>query len=212
VNNSDSILLVDDHPLFRNGLNALIHGENPDSLIREAGSLSEARIMLDEEVPSTIILDITLPDGDGISFSRELLERWPFCRVFIFSMHRRSGLILRARDAGCRGYFLKEGDGSELLDALKADAGQFRVSSQLKDLLVSVESKKDSGLLYRGLTRREKEVFKLFAEGLGYKEVAWKLGISPRTASVHRYNIFNKLEISSDVELVKAAQEFGLTL
>ncbi len=212
MSDSDSILLVDDHPLFRNGLKSLIHGEIPDALIREVGSLSEARLELENEVFSDIILDVTLPDGDGVSFSREILEMMPVCRIFILSMHRRSGFILRARDIGCRGYFLKEGDGSELLVALKADAGLFCVSSQLKDLLVSTEHERGKGLLYAELTRREKEVFKLFAEGLGYKEVAWKLGISPRTASVHRYNIFNKLEIISDVELVKAAQEVGLSL
>ena len=209
--NPDSILLVDDHPLFLNGLKSLIHGDFPDSRIRGVGSITEAQADLEKNAPSAVILDITLPDGDGISFSRELLERIPSCRVFILSMHRRSGLMLRARDAGCRGYFLKEGDGTELLDALKDDVRPFRVSSQLKDLLVSTENERDTGLLYAELTRREKEVFKLFAEGLGYKEVAWKLGISPRTASVHRYNIFNKLEIHNDVELVKAAQEVGLS-
>ncbi|MCK5735259.1 MAG: response regulator transcription factor, partial [Spirochaetaceae bacterium] len=132
------------------------------------------------------------------------------CRVFILTMHQRSGLLIQAREAGCQGYFLKEGDGSAIIAALKSDDKAFCVSPQMKDHLNAVEEHNGIVPMYALLTRREKEVFKLYAEGLGYKEVAWNLGISPRTASVHRYNIFGKLNISSDVELVQAAREVGL--
>jgi DNA-binding NarL/FixJ family response regulator len=159
-----------------------------------------------------VILDVTLPDGDGVSFAREILEKLPECRIYILTMHRRSGLLLQAKKTGCRGYFLKEGDGSAVVEALKSGSSRFSVSPQLEDMLMSLDDESDTVRRYSELTRREKEVFRLFAEGLGYKEVAWSLGISPRTASVHRYNIFNKLEITGDVELVKAAQEVGLSV
>jgi len=209
---SDSILLVDDHPLFRQGLQAMVQDAFPGIEIQEAGSITEGREKLKRNTFTHAILDVTLPDGDGVSFAREVLVELPECRVFILSMHRRSGLLIQARDYGCRGYFLKEGDGSALIEALKSGSLEFHVSPQLEDMMVSDEGESDTIRRYADLTRREKEVFRLFAEGLGYKEVAWKLSISPRTASVHRYNIFNKLEISSDVELVKAAQEVGLSV
>jgi len=208
----DSILLVDDHPLFRGGLKTLIHGAYPDIEIREAGSLEETRTELSIREPSVVILDVTLPDGDGISIAGEILGKFHDCRIYILTMHSRSGLLMQARSAGCRGYFLKDGDGSGIIEALKSDKQGFLISSQLKDLLEYTDTGSDAAKLYGELTRREKEVFRLFADGLGYKEVAWKLGISPRTASVHRYNIFNKLRINSDVELVKAAREVGLSV
>jgi len=209
---SDSILLVDDHPLFRGGLKTLLHSAYPDVEIREAGTLEETRAELLLKEPSVVILDVTLPDGEGISIVGEILRKVPDCRIYILTMHSRSGLLLQARSAGCRGYFLKDGDGSAIIDALESEEPEFQVSSLLKDLLEYTDTGSDTAKLYAELTRREKEVFRLFADGLGYKEVAWKLGISPRTASVHRYNIFNKLKISSDVELVKAAREVGLSV
>jgi DNA-binding NarL/FixJ family response regulator len=208
----EKILLIDDHPLFRNGLKSLVNDAFPRSEIREAGSLAEARNLLSVAEQDIIVLDVTLPDGDGISLARELLAETPDCRIYILTMHRRTGLLVQAREAGCRGYFLKEGDGGALIDALKTDDIQFSVSLQLKDLLASSMRESDTSTMYANLTRREKEIFKLFAEGLGYKEVAWNLSISPRTASVHRYNIFQKLNISSDVEMVKVAQEVGLSI
>lgn len=207
---SGRILLVDDHPLFRHGLKSLIAGAFPDSIILEAGNLSEAGRILVDFKPGIAVLDVTLPDGDGVSFAGEYKPRYPNCRFFVLTMHRRSGLLLQAREAGCCGYFLKEGDGGALINAIRNDTGKFQISSQLRDFLDSAESDSEIAGNYAQLTRREKEIFKLFAEGLGYKEVAWKLDISPRTASVHRYNIFQKLNISSEVELVKVAREVGL--
>jgi len=212
MNDSDSILLVDDHPLFRHGVKALIQEACSGVEIRESGTLAEAREALALSEPSHVILDVTLPDGDGVSFAREILEKLPECRIYILTMHRRSGLLLQAKKTGCRGYFLKEGDGSAVVEALKSGSSRFSVSPQLEDMLMSLDDESDTVRRYAELTRREKEVFRLFAEGLGYKEVAWSLGISPRTASVHRYNIFNKLGITGDVELVKAAQEVGLSV
>lgn len=209
---SGCILLVDDHPLFRQGLKSLIADVFPDMTIREAGTLSEAKEIIIAFRPGVVILDFTLPDGDGVSFAGEHILEDPDCRFFILTMHRRSGLLLQAREAGCRGYFLKEGDGGALIQAIRNDNGQFQISSQLQDFLDSAESESGMANDYAQLTRREKEIFKLFAEGLGYKEVAWKLGISPRTASVHRYNIFQKLDISSEVELVNVAREVGLLI
>lgn len=212
MNIPDSLLLVDDHPLFRNGLKFMILEALPGLRILEAGSIAEVRRQIAEEVPPAAVLDVTLPDGEGISLARELFERRPDIRIYILTMHRRSGLMIQARNAGCRGYFLKEGDGSSIVEALKTDTDRFLVSSQMEEMLQSADTETAVIKLYGELTRREKEVFRLYAEGLGYKEVAWKLGISPRTASVHRYNIFNKLEINSDVELVNAAREVGLTV
>ena len=209
MNETKRVLLLDDHPLFRTGLRATLAEHFPEFLFMKAGSLADARHLIKTDEPDIAILDITLPDGDGISFAGEILGAFPHCRIYILSMHRRSGMLLRAKETGCRGYFLKEDAGNELLKALRMDDLHFCVSWGMKDL---AESEISAGLPahYAKLTRREKEVFRMYAEGMGYKEIAWKLNISPRTASVHRYNIFKKLEISSEVELVMAAREVGL--
>jgi len=212
VTDSKLILLVDDHPLFRHGLKSLLAEAFSDMTVVEAGSISEARTVMTHNNPGIAVLDVTLPDGDGISFAGDFVPEHPECRFYILTMHRRSGLLVQARNSGCRGYFLKEGDGGSLIDAIRTNEEQFQISPQLKDLLEPADGERDTANHYARLTRREKELFRLFAEGLGYKEVAWKLGISPRTASVHRYNIFQKLKISSEVELFKAAQDVGLLI
>ncbi|MDF1566473.1 MAG: response regulator transcription factor [Spirochaetaceae bacterium] len=210
MNEVKRVLLLDDHPLFRTGLRATLEESYPEFLFMEAGSLADARHLIETERPDIAILDITLPDGDGISFAGEVLGAFPNSRIFILSMHRRSGMLIRAKKTGCRGYFLKEDAGNELLKALRMDDLHFRVSWGMKELADMEGSSDDLPALYAKLTRREKDIFRLYAEGLGYKEIAWKLNISPRTASVHRYNIFKKLNISSEVELVMAAREVGL--
>lgn len=210
MNEEKRVLLLDDHPLFRTGLRAALEESFPEFLFMKAGSLADARQLIKTDEPDIAILDITLPDGDGISFAGELIDTVPNCRIYILSMHRRSGMLIRAKKTGCRGYFLKEDAGKELMNALRLDDSRFRVSRGLEDLANNDGSSDDLPSLYAKLTRREKDIFRLYAEGLGYKEIAWKLNISPRTASVHRYNIFKKLQISSEVELVMAAREVGL--
>jgi DNA-binding NarL/FixJ family response regulator len=206
------VLLVDDHPLFRQGLIALFGREMPEISIREAGSLDQARSELQKEIPGAMILDISLPDGDGLSFAEEVLAANPGLEVYILTMHARRGMIVKAQKAGCRGYFLKEGDGGALLSALSSDGGGFLFSPDLESL-ISEEGDEDELLsLYAQLTRREKEVLRLLVLGSGYKEVAWTLGISSRTASVHRYNIFKKLHITSDIELFNTVREIGLVV
>ena len=206
---SDTILLIDDHPLFRQGLKNLLSTEFPQSDISEAGSLAEARSLVSDKVPDIVILDITLPDGDGVSFAKDYVTSYPASRVYILTMHRRSGLLRQARDAGCKGYFLKEGDGKTLIESLHLDDDKFRISETLGDLYKSLSLTDERSNLYDSLTPREREVFKLLIKGAGYKEVAWDLGISSRTAAVHRYKVFQKLKISNEVELVKVAQDMG---
>jgi len=105
--NPDSILLVDDHPLFRSGLKSLIQEAFPGSEIKEAGTIQEAAAEIKVIKPHIAVLDISLPDGDGLSFAGDLLAAHSDCRVFILSMYRRSGMLFRAMEAGCRGYFFE---------------------------------------------------------------------------------------------------------
>lgn len=213
MKNSQFILLVDDHPLFRQGVISLIRQALPDSHIREAGNLARARDELSQYDFETVILDVSLPDGDGITFAGDILKMNPLTRVFILSMHRRSDMVFQARELGCRGYFLKEGDGSRLINALISDEPSFQTSDTFEDITnpaPGAEGYTDTIRSYAQLTRREKEVFLMLAKGNGYKEVAWELGISARTASVHRYNIFQKLGITTEIELHRLARDIGL--
>lgn len=207
-----TILIVDDHPLFRQGLAGLIGESFPGSRILEAGSADEARRIRAETVVTHLILDISLPGEDGISLARSILKRDGAPVIFILTMHDQSSLLWEARRIGCRGYFLKDGSGESLVDAIRTASDEFLVSPGLSYYLKQEVPELSSDFeRYAGLTRREKEIFRMLIQGLGYKEVAFRLNISPRTSSVHRYNIFRKLRIGSDVEMVNLARNVGLT-
>ncbi len=205
----EQVLLVDDHPLFRQGLRALVAEAYPDMAIREAGTVSEAGQAVSELKGGVLVADITLPDGDGLSLAEKVLRSGAPWRVYILTMHKRSAMLKKARDIGCRGYFLKEADGNHLLRAVAENDSGFHVSPQLEDLLTAADDN-DSTECYRMLTRREKEIFRFFSQGMNYKEVAYELGISPRTVTSHRYNIFCKMGVHSDLELANIARDLGI--
>ena len=211
INPRTTILIIDDHPLVRQGLKVLIESEIVNSTVIEASGVCEGKSRIKENTISVIIMDITLPDGDGLTFAGEVLSVKSSPRIFIMTMHLSSGLLEHAKSIGCSGYFLKEGNGKALINAILENDDFFRVSVQLEECLKA--NNHDSQIeSYANLTRREKEILRLFATGLGYKEVAWKLGISHRTASVHRYNVYKKLNISNEVEMVHFAQRIGLLI
>lgn len=211
MNSSMTILLVDDHPMIRKGLAAQIRHDLPGAVVFECGSIEAAGRILAEEEISHIVLDISMPDGDGLDFAAELRKSHPKSRIFIMSMHSGSGMIDLARTAGCAGFFHKGGDVGHLIQALESGSGDFVLSPDLENR--RDETGQDDLLaVYAGLTRREKEVLRLLSTGLGYKEVAFRLDISHRTAAVHRYNIYKKLGFRNDVEMARFAGAIGLTV
>ncbi len=212
-----SILIVDDHPLFREGLRAIITRDGRFEVTGEAGSAREALRLARRLKPELIIVDISLPDRSGIELTSELRRKFPESRILIVSMHSKIDYIAEAFQAGATGYVVKESAAERLIDGLDAIAGgeyflDSCVSHEVVKRLMQMPAKDariaDPG--YGSLTPREQEVMRLLAEGLSVKKIAEKLFISPKTVENHRANIMNKLDIHSTVELIRYAARLGL--
>jgi DNA-binding NarL/FixJ family response regulator len=212
-----TVLIVDDHPFFREGLKSLLARHSRFKLVGEAGSGEEGLSKAQELRPDLVIMDISLPDWSGIELTRCIRGLLPETRVLMLSVHLDVDYIARAFRAGATGYVAKESATERLFECLETvSRGEYFLDSSLShkvvENLVKTEEQErrttDSG--YSTLTRREQEVMRLLAEGLSVKEIAEKLFISQKTVENHRSNIMRKLDLHSSVELVRYAAKFGM--
>jgi DNA-binding NarL/FixJ family response regulator len=212
-----TILIVDDHPFFREGLKSLLAKHSGYTVVGEAGSGKEAFSKAEELRPDLVIMDISLPDISGIEVTRKIRELLEHTRIVILSMHLKIDYITRAFRAGATGYVTKESATERLLECLGSVLeGEYFMDPSLahevvENLMKSDEQQAkliDAG--YATLTMREKQVMCLLAEGLSPQQVAEKLCISRKTVENHRSNILSKLDLHSSVELVRYAVKFGL--
>ena len=211
------ILIVDDHPLFREGLKFLIARYPRFEIVGEAGNGREGLRMSQKLKPDLILMDLSLPDKSGIDITRDILSHLPQTRVIILSMHSKIDHVTESFGAGASGYIVKESAAEKLIQGLEAvSRGEFyldsSLSSKVVERLAELPEKtaqiKDIG--YESLTPREQQVMRLLAEGISIKEIAERLFISPKTVENHRTNIMSKLEIHSAMELIRYAARLGL--
>ena len=212
-----SIVIVDDHPLFREGLKSIISRNTAYSVVGEAKNGREGLQIALKLKPDLVLIDISLPDKSGIQLTREIRNQLPDTRVLIISMHSKIDYIAEAFQAGATGYVVKESASNGLLKGLETVIrGDYFLDSSLShavvesllDLPIKEARIKDDE--YGSLTPREQEIMRLLAEGLSVKEIAAKLYISPKTVENHRSNIMNKLGLHNAIELIRYAARLGL--
>lgn len=200
-----TVLLVDDHRLIFEGLSSSL-GEGFQ--FRYAATLAEARTRLSQGGIDLGVLDLSLGPESGFDLLPEMAAVVP---TFILTMHKSQNLVLRARDLGARGYFLKDESLEPLASALVNPLGQdFWISDAMDPQKGGPGDPGRSPL--EVLTQREQQVYVMMAEGLNYKEIAFRLGISPKTVNIHRDNVMKKMGFESSADMVRTAIRLGLIL
>ncbi len=212
-----SILIVDDHPLFREGIKAIIAGDAKLGLAGEAGDRKEGFQMAKSLKPDLVVVDVSLPDGSGIDLVRDIREKIDGPKLLVLSMHAKVSYIVKALEAGALGYIVKESASETLLAGLHAvSRGEYFLDGKLTPQVVQrlmgnpQKDLKMGNAAYDALTPREQEIMVLLCEGCPVKEIGKKLFISPKTVENHRANIMAKLDVHSTLELVRYAVKLGL--
>jgi DNA-binding NarL/FixJ family response regulator len=211
------ILIIDDHPLFREGIKAII-GHNPGyEIVGESGTGHQGLEMVKEFKPDLVLLDVGLPDVRGLVLIGDILRCSPKIRVMVVSMHSKIDYIVKAFQCGAMGYLVKESAADLLLDGIAhVLKGHYymdtSVSHQVVKKLIGLPEKQVAvaGTGYDLLTAREQEVMGLLAEGLSTDQVSDKLFISRKTVENHRHSIMRKLDLHSTIELTRYAAKLGL--
>lgn len=205
------VLIADDHEVVRAGVRSLLESQPDCEICGEAATGRQAVALAQQLKPDIAILDITMPELNGLEAARQILKTVPDVRVLILSVHESEELVREILDAGAHGYVLKSDAGRELTAALDAlrNHETFFTSHVAQIALRAYRDKKPGGDVPTPsggvLTPREREVLQLLAEGRINKEVASKLGISVLTVDTHRANIMHKLGVHSVAELVHYA-------
>ena len=206
------ILIADDHEVVRRGLRALLEAQPDWEVVAEAVTGREAIEKAKQTTPDVAIIDVGMPELNGLEATRQVLKALPPTEVLILTMHESEQIVREVLDAGARGYVLKSDAGRDLVAAVEALC-QHRTffSSKISEMLLNSYLRHPDRTTEvtespRGrLTAREREIVQLLAEGKSNKEVAASLNISIKTAETHRTNIMNKLDLRSITELVRYA-------
>ena len=209
--NGTRILIADDHEVVRRGMRVLLESQPGWEVVGEAANGRQAVEMAMALRPDVVVLDITMPELNGLEATRQMREAVPQTQVLVLTVHESEQVAREVLDAGARGYVLKSDAGRDLIaavDALRQHKPFFTSSVAtmvLEGYLQGPERAAPSEAPPRRLTSREREVVQLIAEGKTNKEVAETLGISVKTAEAHRTNVMRKLDLHSVSELVRYA-------
>jgi DNA-binding NarL/FixJ family response regulator len=209
------IVLADDHKIVRDGLRKLLDQDVGIEVVGEADTGRKTIEMVRELSPDVIVMDITMPDLNGIEATSKIKKEVPTTKVLCLSMHADKRFVMAVIRAGASGYLLKDCPFEELSRAIHAVArNEIYLSSQIAHYVVdeSIAHGADkTSAAYTALTAREREILQLIAEGKNTKTIAFRLGISVKTVEAHRRQIMKKLKIHSIAELTKYAISEGLT-
>lgn len=212
---SIKIILADDHAVLRHGLSKAFLNETDMEVIAQAKDGRTTVELVRELKPDVVIMDIGMPDLNGIEATRQIVSESPNVKVVALSMHSGKNFIIEMFKAGAPGYLLKDCEFDELAGAIRVvNAGKTYISPSISDVVVETSvrgtnQQKDS--VFAVLSKRQREILQLLAEGKSTKQIARSLHISTKTVEVHRLNIMNKLKIDNIAQLTKYAIQEGLT-
>jgi len=207
--NRKRILIVDDHPMMRQGLGQLINAEPDLSVCGEAENAEQALTAITSAKPDLVLADISLPGKNGLELIKDFQAVQPDLPVLVISMHDESLYAERVLRAGGRGYIMKQEGGKKLMQAIRhVLGGQIYVSEKMSAEILEAFSGRRAGVEgspVEKLTDREFEVFQLISQGKGTRDIAEQLHLSVKTVDVHRTNIKTKLKLGSAAELIRFA-------
>ncbi|MFZ3138767.1 MAG: response regulator transcription factor [Thermodesulfovibrionales bacterium] len=209
------ILLADDHKIMREGLRALIEKHSDMSVIGEADDGRTTVRLAHELLPDIVIMDISMPDMNGIEAARQIISQDSRIKVIALSVHSNKHFVSEMLNAGASGYLLKDCAFHELVNAVRAVfSNRSYLSPEITDIMIKDYKNmlsKETLSVFSLLTQREREVLQLIAEGKTTKEIAHLLNVSVKTVETYRQQIMNKLDTHSIAELTKYAIKEGLT-
>ena len=207
------VIIADDHTIVRSGLRLLLETEPDIKVVSEAFNGQEAIEKAERFQPDVILMDITMPDLDGLEATLTIKKRWPKIQVIALTMHRSDEYFFEMLKSGASGYLLKGAETGELLDAVRTVAGGevYLYPSMARKLVQGyLQQNKIEETPITLLSTREREILQLLIEGYSNNEIADKLVLSASTIHTHRGNIMKKLNLSSRHELIQYARQNGL--
>jgi DNA-binding NarL/FixJ family response regulator len=198
------VMIVDDHPVVRQGIRLMINAEADLAICGEAQSEQQARRMVRELNPDVVVVDLSLTEGDGFNIVRDVHAHFPAIRILVLSMHDEAIYAERLLSQGASGYIMKQAATEQLITALRTVLrGERFISEALQSSLTSRRS--DDGGQKSRLSARELQVISLIGQGLGTREIAENLSLSVKTVETHRLTIKRKLALETNAQLVQYA-------
>jgi DNA-binding NarL/FixJ family response regulator len=207
------VLIADDHPLFRQGLRTAIDGEEGFEVVAEAETGTDAVEQALDLQPDVVIMDLQMPEQNGIEATREIIAQSPHVAVLVLTMFEDDDSVFAAMRAGARGYLLKGSDHEEIVRAIRAvNSGEAIFGSAIATRLMAYFSASAGGpaQAFPELTAREREVLELIAQGRSNTAIAEELVLSQKTVRNHVSNIFTKLQVLDRSQAIVKAREAGL--
>jgi len=205
------IIIADDHKIVRDGLSGLIRTQKDMEIIGEADNGMTAVKLASELSPDIVIMDVSMPDLNGIEATRKIVSAVPNSNVIALSMHSDRRFVLGMLEAGVKGYVIKDSAFAELAGAIRAvSANKSYLSPGITDIVVNAYAR-DGEVKGNALSNREREILQLLAEGRSVKKISELIHISIKTVETHRRNIKTKLDIKNSLDLIRYALKEGFS-
>ena len=209
-----TIVLADDHDIVRQGLVSLLQSDPAFTVLGQARNGREAVALVEQHTPDVAVLDISMPELNGIEAAERIARLSPDTAIIMLSMHKETDFVIKTLDAGARAYVLKENAYNALVTAIKAvSAGEMYLCPTIRESVKEAMHERNSNHQknhHLSLTRREREILQLIAEGNTTKDIAEKLTISTKTVEAHRTNIIKKLNAHNVAEATRLAIQQGI--